>query len=470
MSGRGAIARGGSVRGERARRLLALVLALCVSPGAVTAQGDDALEPVIHRGGQARFVGEEANKWRLELVLTERRERGILPPAPDDTVVRAELARMRLEARAGLLVTDMARTTDASAEQVTALKGVLTRATLREHLGGKASESEFAHDWVDDAWSRVIDSDAWRLCQESTLTDIQRDALVVAEDVRAQRFLEARIRVAVVSLASELRLRRPQLEQLEPLVADWVRERVPKRADLLAGDVVAELLAVSTIREELSLVQLSRLKRMRSAKRAIILEDGAPGDDLGLGRGRYPEDDYALEICALALYHGWSWEELEDLRGVGGMLARRVRRAKPRAWRSGARNLTLGTIEFEDEPLWQAVLERERGARGVAEPAPPPACTDVQAMYVDARVEFLVALFDDRILLSESQREVLLERLEDPAAYEYRRSRSGQVALDRQPNWGLLRLDAFTGSKPRRTLAKALAGALDPDQLIELGL
>jgi len=479
-------------RGGAAGRLIALGLAVCAAQATAVGQerdrGAPETEPVVriqNFGGRviikkavpARDAAEAAGlRFVDRAVLAREFAARKARLAADDTVVRAERARERMEARTAFLMADIARTTHADEEQVAALRVVLGGAAVRMYKQAQAGGAGFAGDWVERSWDQILDSEEWQLGLENTLTDEQRDTLIAAEDARAQRLFHARTEIAVVSLASELRLRRPQVEKLKPLIAAWVSVRAPKRAQLLAGDAVAEMIAVPHIREELSLEQMMRLMRMRSAKRAIILEDGAPGDDLGLGTGRYPEDDYALEICALAQYHGWDWEELDAMRGVGEMLARGLRRSKPRAWRNGARNLTRATLDVGGEPLWQAVLERERRARGTAEPAPSPVHADEQfhanekAAYIDARAAFLVALLDERFLLSTAQREVLLGQLEGHAKYEYRRNWSGKVALDAVTNWTSLRLDEGRGARPRLALTNTLKGALDADQLIELGL
>ncbi len=487
MAGRSNFAQGGAGgAGGAIVRLIAVGLVVCVVQASAVGQerdrGAPETEPVVRiqnlggrmiikkvvpaRNAAGANIPQFLDRGEVGREFAAHKER----LAADDTVVRAERALARLEARVRILAADIVRTTDADAEQVTQLKMVLTNAALREHMGAQASESEFAHGWVEAAWAGVIDSDAWRLGLESTLTDEQREALTAAEDARAKRLFDARTHMAVVCLSAELRLRRPQVEKLEPLIAAWMSVRVPKRAQLLAGDAVAEMMTVPDIRDALSFEQMMRLMRMRSAKRAIILEDGAPGDDLGLGTGRYPDDDYALEICALAQYHGWDWEELDVVRGAGEMLARGLRRSKPRSWRNGARNLTRTTLDLEDEPLWQAVLERKRRARGVADSAPSPVYTSGQASYIDARAAFLVALLDVRFLLSTAQREVLLGTLEAHAKYEYRRNWSGKLALDAGATWRSLRLDEERGVRPRKALAKILKGALDADQLVEFGL
>jgi len=484
MAGRSGSARGGA--GGAIGRSIAVGLVVCVVQASAVGQerdrGAPETEPVVriqNLGGRMiiRKVAPERNaaeadgegfvdRGEFGREIAARRER----LAADDTVVRADRARARLEARTAYLMADLARTTHADEAQVATLRAVLSGAVLRMHMQAQAGESGFDGDWVERSWDQVLESDAWRLGLESTLTNEQRDALTAAEDARAKRLFDARTHMAVVCLASELRLRRPQVEKLEPLIAAWMSVRAPKRAQILAGDAVAEMMTVPDIREELSFEQMMRLMRMRSAKRAIILEDGAPGDDLGLGTGRYPDDDYALEICALAQYHGWDCDELDVVRGTGEMLARGLRRSKPRGWRNGARNLTRATLDLEDEKLWQAVLERERRARGVTEAAPLAVYTNGQASYIDARAAFLVALFDGRFLLSTAQREVLLGKIEAHAKYEYRRSWTGKIALDAGTSWRSLRLDEERGVRPRKPLTKILTTTLDADQLVELGL
>lgn len=392
-------------------------------------------------------------------------------PADDGLVDRA---RRRLEARASMLLDDIERATGASAARIDPLARVLERQIVDAHEAAKRGRRGFDLAWLDKTWSGILSSQEWRDVLKGELSDDMRAAFDEHEAAREDRLLAARSRMALVVLASELRLRAPQVAELEGPVAAWMEARIATRGQIDAGDVVGEMIQASSIDERLMPEQSARLRRMRNAKRPSIPATESPGDDLALGRGRYPEDDFVLEAIAITQAKGWLWNESDLLEDAAVMLGREYRRSARSSWKHGVRNLVAPIVDFERQPLWNAVVARESAERGLAHEPTVPLFTDSRSEHVQARAELVLALLDERLLLSAEQRASLRGPLQIVVGHEFDRGSRTFGAIDGRPVWRALRIEGRLkeqrGAAPRRELVTALQESLDASQRAEVGL
>lgn len=188
--------------------------------------------------------------------------------------------------------------------------GGAARAALAGERNAQLERRLTDFDDVEEGWARrltesLVAGEIWRAKVFSTWTEEQRDEWRAAENGRRERTVEAAIQLATVLLATETRLRAPEVAKVRRAIESWIEERAPTGAEVAAGDLVEELVTGGKVRDLLLPVQSVTLLRMRGAKKPVAPPADAPGDDLALGRGRYPEDDYTLEAAALCLFHGY---------------------------------------------------------------------------------------------------------------------------------------------------------------------
>lgn len=291
---------------------------------------------------------------------------------------------------------------------------------------------------------------------------------------RARAVAAAEVQLATVLLASELRLREPQVVALREAVVRWNVDRRPTRSQVLAGDLVDEVLQERAFKKLLLPVQVAVLDRMRTAERPPVPADDGPGDDLTLGRGRYPEDDYTLEAAALCQFHGWSWADCRALELGAAMLGREARREGLRPARFGDAALFKTLTEPAESELWRALVARREALSGAAAPDPGPLHADDPAALIGARVDLLLAHLDRRLRLAPDQHEPLRAALTEFVEREYTARTRAFSALDEETLWRELRFeedkDPRRGSSSRKRLCTALDGILTEPQRVDLGL
>ncbi|MEC7231330.1 MAG: hypothetical protein VXW31_00160, partial [Planctomycetota bacterium] len=241
-----------------------------------------------------------------------------------------------------------------------------------------------------------------------------------------------------------------------------------------AGDLVEELLTRGKVRDLFLPVQSVTLLRMREAKKPVAPSADAPGDDLALGRGRYPEDDYTLEAAALCLFHGWEWSEVPELARGAAMLGREARRSGSRPMRFGDSSLFKTLTRPDDSDLWRALVARRRAKNGASAPAPAPLYTDDPSALIDARVDLILAHLDERLRLDTAQMAPLRAALRAFVQREHAARARAFGALDPPAVWRELRFvegkDPRRGSSSRRRMCAAMDEALTETQRVELGL
>ena len=103
-------------------------------------------------------------------------------------------------------------------------------------------------DDVEEGWARrltesLVAGEIWRAKVFSTWTEEQRDEWRAAENGRRESAVEASIQLATVLLATETRLRAPEVAKVRRAIESWIEEREPTGAEIAAGDLVEELVA-----------------------------------------------------------------------------------------------------------------------------------------------------------------------------------------------------------------------------------
>lgn len=334
-------------------------------------------------------------------------------------------------------------------------------------------------DDVEEGWARrltesLVAGEIWRAKVFSTWTEEQRDEWRAAENGRRESAVEAAIQLATVLLATETRLRAPEVAKVRRAIESWIEERVPTGAEIAAGDLVEELVAGGKVRDLLLPVQSVTLLRMRDAKKPVAPPADAPGDDLALGRGRYPEDDYTLEAAALCLFHGWEWSEVPELARGAAMLGREARRSGSRPMRFGDSSLFKTLTRPDDSELWRALVARRRAKSGDSSPAPGPLYADDPSALIDARVDLILAHLDQRLRLGVEQMAPLRAAFRSFVQREHAARPRAFGALDAPAVWRELRFvegkDPRRGSSSRRRMCAALDEVLTEAQRAELGL
>lgn len=382
----------------------------------------------------------------------------------------------RLAARSDLFVADVGRATGADAADLETLEQALATEIDRTLTGFEETFGQTSMPvQMELIWRTATQrSEGWSKSLDEVLDDEERAAWETRCEERERRLFAARRDAATFALAAELRLREAQLDELRPRVAAWLRRRAGPPRSLHPGDVVAEMLDVRDIVDGLDPEQVERLRRMRSNERVAVPGRGEKGDDLVLGRGRYPEDDYVLDALALQQFHGWNRGEVDVLRRAAVMLGREARRGSTSdSWRRGRRTLIKPTVEPSEDPMWQAVVERVADEQGATAPVPPPACSGDGAGLLRARAELVLALLDERLYLDEERREALRPVVVEIARKAYRRGGLGFGEIDAGQVWRTLRLDERSVGRRDSATASPVAPlleALAPSELAELGI
>ena len=385
---------------------------------------------------------------------------------------RQELERSvgheRLRGLAAFLMEDI----DAAAGSETAapLRGLMTRLveqTVAEAREGKAE----SFSWAIGAYKRILRSREWLEGREKHLDEDALEKLARIENARTELILDARTELSVTLLATELRLRAPQVEELRPKVAEWIESRKPTRSQVQASDAVDEVLTVPAIgRDFLLAPQRKIIERMRSARTPVSVRGQTPGDDLIRGRGRYPEDDFILEAAALALFYGRAWEDVHVLRDAGYMLGREERRSGRKQKRFGDAQVFKSQVEPKEFPLWRALTVSVFADQP---DDPGPALTGKSEALVRARAQLIVALLVERIHLTDDQLEPVRKAFEELVELDYIARPQVLGALDAAAIWGALRFDGkdpSRGAISRKVLVRSLEELLDARQRLELGI
>ncbi len=384
-------------------------------------------------------------------------------------------ATRRFEARRSILLASMREAAGLADETVAALDESLGAALLSRLQSAKQSGREVDSAWAARAFAAEVEGQAWRTLLNDRLSAGEQEAIQQAASAADAALLAAQARLATVMTAAELRLRAPQVLKLRAGIDRWLLEdRTPTRSQELAGDVVAEVILVSDIRKWLLASHVSIPSRMRSAKQSDTPATDAPGDDLALGRGRYPEDDFVLEADSLALFHGWPDDQIELLKSAGLRLGRAARRSSGRAGRFGDVALFKARVDPSSSELWTSLVERTARELGSAGPDPGPEFTGATDVIVSARVDLLLALLELRVSLSEAQADGVRGALTDYVAREYVSRTRVFGALDPDAIWTELRFiegkDPRRGSNSRKRLCEAMSEVLNASQAFELGI
>lgn len=416
-------------------------------------------------------------EWeRLDQVVLAEAVRVGAPSAPqdgDEVKARNEEARADIDARLGMAVDDVrAALGDEAAAAVETRLHALRDALIAERLD-KFADLEEA--WVNTTIANLTAGEDWAKVLDEVLDDEQRGAFeAAASGARDERLFDASLELATTLLASELRLREPQVVALRKRISKWLEEREPTRSEQLAGDLVDEILARGKVKELLMPAQSVVLTRMRTAKKPVAPGDGMPGDDISLGRGRYPEDDFTLEAAALCQFHGWDWEKVPELVRGAGMLGREARRSGNRPARFGDSALFKTLTDPNESEIWRALVKRRRALESTETADPGPQLTGKAEALIDARAALIVAHLDQRLRLSAEQRPQAFDAFKEFARREYSARVRAFGALDAELIWRQLRFidgkDPRRGSTSRKKLCKALDGFLSEHQRHDLGL
>lgn len=389
----------------------------------------------------------------------------VAEPSPEPIV---QVGRERLRGLASFHLDDIEGA--AGVEAAAPLRGTLVR--LIEETVAEASEGNLEkYSWAIGAFKRVVRSREWLGAREEHLDSEALASLAKIENARTERILRARTELSVALMATELRLRAPQVDRLRPMVAEWIESRRPTRSQVQASDAVDEVLTVAPIgRDFLLAPQRKIIERMRSARTPVAVRGAEPGDDLLRGRGRYPEDDFILEAAALAMFYGRLWEDVFVLRDAGFMLGREERRSGRKQKRFGDAQLFKSQVEPDEFPLWRAL----KGSLFDGAPADPgPALTGKSDALVRARAELITALLVERIHLREDQVGPVRDAFEELVELDYIARPQVLGALDATAIWRALRFDGNDPSKgaiSRKVLVRALRELLDARQRLELGI
>ncbi|MEC8511628.1 MAG: hypothetical protein VX015_05730 [Planctomycetota bacterium] len=396
------------------------------------------------------------------------------PAQADDPALekRNNRAIARIDSALELLLDDVHRAFGAEV-------GGAARAALvgerKAHLERRLADfDDIDEEWAQGLVENLVAGEIWRAKVFSTWTEEQRAGWRAQENGRRERTVEASIHLATVLLATETRLRAPEVAKLRRAIEGWIEEREPTLSEVSAGDLVEELLTRGKVRDLFLPVQSVTLLRMREAKKPVAPSADAPGDDLALGRGRYPEDDYTLEAAALCLFHGWEWSEVPELARGAAMLGREARRSGSRPMRFGDSSLFKTLTRPDDSDLWRALVARRRAKNGASAPAPAPLYTDDPSALIDARVDLILAHLDERLRLDTAQMAPLRAALRAFVQREHAARARAFGALDPPAVWRELRFvegkDPRRGSSSRRRMCAAMDEALTETQRVELGL
>lgn len=396
------------------------------------------------------------------------------PAQADDPALekRNNRAIARIDSALELLLDDVHRAFGAEV-------GGAARAALvgerKAHLERRLADfDDIDEEWAQGLVENLVAGEIWRAKVFSTWTEEQRAGWRAQENGRRERTVEASIHLATVLLATETRLRAPEVAKLRRAIEGWIEEREPTLSEVSAGDLVEELLTRGKVRDLFLPVQSVTLLRMREAKKPVAPSADAPGDDLALGRGRYPEDDYTLEAAALCLFHGWEWSGVPELARGAAMLGREARRSGSRPMRFGDSSLFKTLTRPDDSDLWRALVARRRAKNGASAPAPAPLYTDDPSALIDARVDLILAHLDERLRLDTAQMAPLRAALRAFVQREHAARARAFGALDPPAVWRELRFvegkDPRRGSSSRRRMCAAMDEALTETQRVELGL
>lgn len=379
-----------------------------------------------------------------------------------------------LRARARFILADI-RTVAASTKAVDDLSAVLDGLCNAQVVDATEKRKQIDRYWAKAAILRVESKAAWKDALTEHLSEADRKALADLKAARQLAIDGAQAHLTIAIIAVELRLREPQVEELEPKVEEWLSKRKPSRSQMLAGDVMDEILGVPRISEWMLSGQRLTVARMRSAKKAEVPEPGLPGDDMILGRGRYPEDDFTFETLALAMFHDWDSDGLRTLWTAGAMLSRELRRGGHRPARFGDVALFKSLTDPRSIPMWNAVVKDHLANTPAEEkPDPGPLYGSQSNVLVDARTDLVLAYLSQRAMLRQDQREPVREAVGKFVAREYTARTRAFGALDAETIWRELRLvegkDPRRGSTSRKRLCAAFDEILDDHQRVELGL
>lgn len=395
---------------------------------------------------------------------------GAASKAPDDDGT----GLVRFEAQTAFLMDDLTRvfgTKDAEALRPTVEK--LTEAALRKLSDeGKAP----TRPWAATAVEAIDKGPELKNAIEETLGQDAAAKLTAFRNARIEAVIAGRCNLATTLLSFELRLRAPQVDTLRPLVETWIEERMPTRSQLTASDLVDETLTVTPISKGFLLaIQTEIIERIRSAKKPRAPGATDPGDDLPLGRGRYPEDDYVLEAAAVAMFRGWEWSEVRTLRSAAWMLGREERRSGVRQARFGDAAHFKSLSDPRANATWSAVVTERCKKAGVDDVADPgPAFTDQPETLVKARVDLVLALFATRVRLRDDQVAPVRKTLMSFVERELSARTTVFGAIDDDAIWRELRFvegkDPRRGPTSRKALCRSLHELLDVHQRVELGL
>ncbi len=385
-----------------------------------------------------------------------------------------EAAQKLLTARQSFLLADIRSVTandQAFADLGAALEGLCNEQLASADDKGK----DIDRYWAKAAIQRVEYKDAWKDALAKHLAKGELEALQKRVADRQAEIVSAQVQLTTAMIATELRLREPQVVQLRPKVEIWLTKRKPSRSQKLAGDLMDEILGVPRVSDWLLGDQRAIIARMRTAKKPTVPEQGSPGDDMTLGRGRYPEDDFGLETLALAMYHGWDPGDLLVLQTAGSMLGRELRRGGHRPARFGDVALFKSLTDPQSIPMWNAVVEGFVESTDEEEqPDPGPLYAGQGDVLIDARTDLIMAYLAERVILLDAQRAGVRAAVVKFVAREHTARTRAFGALDADTIWRELRLvegkDPRRGSTSRKRLCSALDEILDVHQQVELGL
>jgi len=389
---------------------------------------------------------------------------------PEDTAARA-----CLEGRAELYLDWIERHTQASDAALEALRRELEELVdeAYDRVQRRARGSEGVDD-VEMAWSEVLTSERWTGAWEAQLQEGWREDLGRRIALRDRRLQGAALEVLVVTIAAELRLRRPQADALRDGVRGWLADPRWRRDRESSSDLVLTVLGSDAgFRSVLSKGQIQHATRMHRPP-----FKGAAGSKSEttwpLATGRYPEDDFALEALALAAEYGWDEAQASLLLRGARAMGREYRRTHWKPRMTGQKNLARVIVDLEDQPLWQALRRREEARHGVEQPAGPAWCSGDREALVRVRRDVVLAHLDRLLLLDEGRREALGEALLREVGREYDRGVLGFGAVGGAPLWRAMQFPKRLGPgrlvQPRLELLRDLRAILSEPQLRALGI
>ena len=341
------------------------------------------------------------------------------------------------------------------------------------HLQRRLADfDDVEEEWAQGLIESLVAGEIWRTKVLSTWTEAQRDEWRVLEGGRRERTVEASIQLATVLLATETRLRAPEVARVRRAIEGWIEEREPTRSEISAGDLVEELLTRGKVRDLFLPVQSVTLLRMRAAKSPSRRPRTRPGTTSPSGEGAIRRTTTPSRpprsACSTAGSGGCA-----RARARGAMLGREARR-------SGSAHALRRFEPLQDaDPArrLRAVARPRRPAareEGVTAPAPEPLYTDNPAALIDARVDLILAHLDQRLRLDTAQMAPLRAAFRAFVQREHAARARAFGALDPPAVWRELRFvegkDPRRGSSSRRRMCAALDEALTEAQRVELGL